>query len=115
MQHSLRKYGGKSREPSVPAPRRDTIRREIASLLEGSTLSAKALSVEAGISEKDVYDHLEHIRKTIGKGHPHFVVVPAACRTCGFIFRKRDKLKKPGKCPVCHSTSIQEPLFSIKK
>jgi hypothetical protein len=32
---------------------------------------------------------------------------------CGFIFRKRDRLKKPGRCPVCHGEHIQDPLFSI--
>jgi hypothetical protein len=40
-------------------------------------------------------------------------VTPAECRKCGFVFQKREKLKKPGKCPICRSESIEEPLFGI--
>jgi transcriptional regulator len=105
----------KSQEPFIPVARHETVRKKISSLLEGNTFSAKDLSVEIGISEKDVYDHLEHIQKTTGKGGLSFVVIPAVCRRCHFVFRKRDRLRKPGKCPVCRSESIQEPLFSIKK
>jgi predicted Zn-ribbon and HTH transcriptional regulator len=116
MQRFLRKYAKKKNlEPSVPVAYQETVRKKISSILNGNTLSAKELSVETGISEKDVYDHLEHIQQTISKGGRSFVVIPAVCRKCKFIFRKRDRLKKPGKCPVCRSESIQEPLFSIKK
>ena len=104
----------KPREPIVPSARHETVRQKIASVLVGNTLSARDLSVETGISEKDVYEHLEHIQKTVSKGGRSFIVVPAVCRMCNFIFRKRDRLKKPGKCPVCRSESIQEPLFSIE-
>ncbi len=99
----------------VPLERRETVRREIISLLEGNTLSAKELSIDAGITERDAYEHLEHIQKTLGKSGRNFIIIPAACRRCAFVFRKREKLKKPGRCPVCHSEAIQEPLFSIKK
>ncbi|MBA3060962.1 MAG: transcriptional regulator, partial [Nitrospirae bacterium] len=40
---------------------------------------------------------------------------PAECAKCSFVFRKRERLKKPGKCPICRSEFIQEPLFLIKK
>jgi hypothetical protein len=105
----------KSLEPFIPAARHETVRQKIASLLEGNTFSARDLSVEIGISEKEVYDHLEHIQKTVSKSGRSFIVVPAVCRTCNFVFRKRERLRKPGKCPVCRGESIQEPLFSIKK
>ncbi len=85
------------------------------SLLENNSLSAKDISVEAGISEKEIYEHLEHIQKTAGKSRFQFVVAPAICKKCGFVFRKRDRLKKPGKCPVCRSQLIKEPVFSIEQ
>jgi hypothetical protein len=103
----------KSREPFIPAARRETIRQKISTLLEGSTLSARDISVETGISEKDVYDHLEHLQKTISKSGQRFIITPAVCKRCDFVFRKRERLKKPGKCPVCRGESIQEPLFSV--
>jgi predicted Zn-ribbon and HTH transcriptional regulator len=100
--------------PFVPVERRETIRQKIVSLLEGNTLSARDISVEAGISEKEAYEHLEHIERTISKGNHTFTVTPAACKKCGFVFRKRERLKKPGKCPACRSESIEDPLFSIE-
>jgi len=102
------------KEPFIPLARQETIRQKIMELLTGTTFSARDLSAEIGSSERDIYDHLEHIRKTLGKGGENFIIIPAACRKCNFIFRKRDKLSKPGRCPVCRSESIQEPLFSIK-
>jgi predicted Zn-ribbon and HTH transcriptional regulator len=104
----------KSKEPFIPVERRETIRQKIISLLEGKTLSAKDISADIRISEKEVYEHLEHIQRTINKGEHDFIIIPAECKKCGFVFRKRDKLKKPGKCPVCRSELIQEPFFSVR-
>jgi hypothetical protein len=103
----------KPKEPFVPAERHDTIRHEILAILGDQTLSAKDISGEVHISEKDVYDHLEHIeRSTHATGH-HLTVIPAECLKCGFVFKKRERLKKPGRCPVCKGEKIQEPLFTI--
>jgi predicted Zn-ribbon and HTH transcriptional regulator len=108
---SLKKH--KEKEPFVPAERHGTIRREIISVLEGRTLSAKDISAEVRISEKEVYEHLEHIQKSLTKKEHHLTVFPAECEKCGFVFKKRERLKKPGKCPVCKSEKIREPLFSV--
>ncbi len=104
----------KSKRPFIPAERQETIRQNIISVLKGQTLSAKGISAEVKISEREVCDHLEHIQRTVNKKEYNLVITPAECRQCGFIFRKRDRLKKPGKCPICHSESIQEPLFTIR-
>lgn len=105
---------GKSKVPFIPVERRETVRQEIVSLLEGNTLSAREISAYASVSEKEVYEHLEHIRRTINKGEHNLVITPAVCKKCGFIFRKRDRLRKPGKCPVCRNGVIGDPLFSVK-
>jgi transcriptional regulator len=103
----------KKKDIAIPLERRKTIRQQIISLLDGNTLTAKDISADIRISEKEVYEHLEHIRKTVNKAEQRFSIQAAVCRKCGFSFRKRDKLTKPGKCPVCRSEIIQEPLFSI--
>jgi len=103
----------KKKEISIPFERQKTIRQQILSLLDGNTLTAKDISADIRISEKEVYEHLEHIRKSINNSEHRFSIQAAVCRKCGFTFRKRDKLTKPGKCPVCRSETIQEPLFSI--
>jgi predicted Zn-ribbon and HTH transcriptional regulator len=81
----------KPQKPFIPVERRETVRRNIISLLEDQTLSAREISALVSISERDVY------------------------RKCGFEFRKREKLKKPGKCPICHNESILEPRFSLQR
>ncbi len=103
----------KAKEPFVPAEQHDTLRHEIVSLLDGHELSAREISETIGIAEKDVYGHLEHIQ--MHKRDLRLAITPAACRKCGFVFRKRERLKKPGRCPVCRGELIREPLFSIEK
>jgi predicted Zn-ribbon and HTH transcriptional regulator len=41
------------------------------------------------------------------------VVTPATCRDCHFVFHKRTRLTRPGKCPLCRSTRLSEPMFSL--
>ena len=101
--------------PFIPEERHETIRRQIITMLRTAAVSAKDISAEVRIPEKEVYEHLDHIRRTINKREHQFEVVPAECLKCGFVFSKRERLKKPGKCPVCKKELIQEPLFSIKE
>ena len=103
----------KPKEPAIPAERQETIRQEIISLLENRTLSAKDISSYVLIHERDVYEHLAHIQRN-KRDYP-LKIIPARCKKCVFVFRKREKLKRPGKCPVCRSTLIEEPLFSINR
>ena len=103
----------KSRDPFVPAEKQDTIRHEIVALLRKGELSAKEISMETGISEKEVPGHLEHIRIMLHRGGIRFLVHAASCGKCGFVFAKRERLTKPGKCPVCLSEKVKEPRFSI--
>jgi predicted Zn-ribbon and HTH transcriptional regulator len=104
----------KPKEPPIPSERHDTIRHEIMTVLEEQTLSAKEISGLVRISEKDVSEHLEHIERSAHKSGHHLTVMPAECLKCGFVFRKRERLKKPGRCPVCKGEKIQEPLFSME-
>jgi predicted Zn-ribbon and HTH transcriptional regulator len=102
------------KEPVVPVSRGETVRKEIISVLRGRVLSLRDISGEVRVSEKTVLDNLQHIQRTLLKENSRLTIIPAECRKCGFVFRKREKLKKPGKCPVCRSEMIKEPLFSIE-
>ncbi|HET6365088.1 MAG TPA: transcriptional regulator [Nitrospirota bacterium] len=101
------------KEPAIPVSMHHTMRHEILSELEQGLRSAGEISREVRISEREVYDHLEHIRKTASRSAKHLVITPAECRRCGFIFSKRERLRKPGRCPLCRGESIKEALFSI--
>lgn len=105
----------KGKEPFVPVERQETIRQKIVSILEGSTLSVRDISADVGVSEREIYEHLDHIHRTMNKKEHSLIITPAECKRCGFVFRKRDRLTKPGRCPVCRSELIQSPFFSIRK
>lgn len=103
------------RKPVVPRPAAETLRRAISELILDEPLSAREISVRAHLMEKEVYGHLEHIRHSLHAGGSHLEVTPAECCSCGFLFSKRDRLLPPGKCPICRSETIFEPLFAIRK
>lgn len=105
----------RAKKPAVPVLKDDTVRHAIMTLLAGETVSALDISREVRIPEREVYDHLEHIRKTLRSAGLHLQVAPAACGECGFVFHKRTRLTKPGKCPVCRSSHISEPLYSLSE
>ena len=98
----------------APPERHTTIRKAIIECLEGESMTAKEISAEVGIMEKDVSGHLEHIQKSLLNSKERFIVTPARCRSCGFVFRDRKKLKRPSRCPECHDEHLEEPCFSIK-
>ena len=103
------------RRSPEPEERYETIRHYIAALLEEGTYSAKELSKIIRIPEKDICDHLEHLQRTLSKSDRHLEIISASCRHCGFTFKNRARLTKPGKCPSCRSIHIQAPLFHIEK
>jgi len=104
----------KEKLPPVPVPQTATIRRQIADLLAGEPCSALELSSALGIPEKSVYGHLEHLRRTLHHEKRQLLVLPASCRKCGFVFAKRERLQRPGRCPVCRGESLSVPLFAIR-
>ena len=104
-----------AKEPPIPVDRKETIRQQITYMLQGGTFSAKNISAEVRIPEKEIYEHLFHIQRALSHKDLFLIIIPSECKKCGYVFAKRQRLKKPGKCPVCRGHFIQEPLFSIAK
>jgi len=102
------------RTPAVPRPAGETLRRTISELISDQPMSAREISIRAHLMEKEVYGHLEHIRHSLHTAGGQLEVTPAECRSCGFVFNKRERLTPPGKCPICRSETIFEPLFAIR-
>lgn len=93
-----------------------TERQQIIALLESAPepVSVRDISKQAGLSEKEIIRHLEHIRRTLQQQNARLHCIPASCRACGFAFTKRQGVKKPSRCPICRSEYLQPPLFSIE-
>ncbi|BDG05330.1 hypothetical protein AMOR_43260 [Anaeromyxobacter oryzae] len=88
---------------------REALRRA----LRAGGATAKDLSAEVGIRERDVAEHLEHLQRSLAHRGERLVVEPAACLACGHRFEGRTRLSRPGACPECRSTRIDPPVFSI--
>jgi len=101
------------RKPFAPADRKETVRRRILSLLSDRPLTARQISAEVGIPEKEAYAHLPHVKQTVARLGGRLAVTPAECRQCGYVFRKRERPNRPSRCPVCRGESISEPLFAV--
>ena len=105
----------RKRKETVPAERGETVRQEIRTFLEGPPATVREISQAVRASEKEVLGHLEHLEKSLSAARDKLVVTPAECEKCGFVFQKRKRLKKPGRCPLCRSTAVCEPLFSVRR
>lgn len=94
-----------------------TVRQRVIEALKGRFLTAKEISQAVSVKEKEVADHLAHIALTLGGDESAFSLVtePSECLECGFVFRKRERLKTPSKCPVCRSEEITETRFGVKQ
>jgi predicted Zn-ribbon and HTH transcriptional regulator len=88
-----------------------TLRKEIAKAIEREPLALREISQLFRVREREALDHLQHISKS---AHPRRLTMePAQCRRCGFVFKKRDRLSTPSRCPVCKSESISPPKYEI--
>jgi len=105
----------KAKAPTVPSSREATPRRAIIRFLQSEHLEqeAKQISKAVGVSEKEVYSHLSHIEKSLKSEGLRLEVSPAECQKCDFVFEKRGKFSKPGRCPECKQTRIYPPVFRI--
>jgi|UniRef100_A0A7J2U5Y4 predicted Zn-ribbon and HTH transcriptional regulator len=96
-----------------------SIRQRITKMLSEieEPLTAEDIARMFEIDVNEVYEHLEHIAKSIRRmysGKKALVMVPPRCRKCGYIFKDLEKPKKPSKCPRCKSEWIEPPRFIIK-
>ena len=114
MRNEPRELSVKPKASPIPPEQAITIRQHLLQLLSSAPLSAREISVAVHIPEKEVYAHLDHLRHSLHGEGRKLLVIPASCRKCGFIFSKRQRLKKPGRCPVCQRGPIDEPLFGIE-
>ena len=90
-----------------------TIRQEIINFLSTGEYEVRDISQKLRIPEKEVYTHLDHIVRSLAGRQKKLHVTPAYCISCGFVFAKRNRMKKPGRCPKCRSEYIQEPKFRV--
>ncbi len=100
---------------SSPPMRNQTARQRILDVLKAADepLSSKDISSLARVSEKDLFQHLDHLRRSAKGEALRLDMVPAHCMACGFVFAKRERTTRPGRCPLCKSTRVSPALFLL--
>jgi predicted Zn-ribbon and HTH transcriptional regulator len=91
----------------------DTPRRQIINLLQKEAMTALELSQAVHVSEKEIYRHLIHIERTVAGQGRKLSFSPCTCQACGFTFKERRRLTRPGRCPRCRESRVDHPVFTI--
>ena len=90
-----------------------TERQKIIELLTKSQMDAREISRDVGIREKEVYDHLTHIARSLAAKGKALLIEPSRCLSCGYVFEDRMRFTRPGRCPRCKQSHLQSPSFFI--
>ena len=87
-----------------------TIRQTMVIILERQELSARALTEVLALTPGEVESHLAHVQRSLKN---RLGVMPARCRDCGYLFKKRTRLDAPGRCPACRGQRVDGPWFKV--
>jgi predicted Zn-ribbon and HTH transcriptional regulator len=90
-----------------------TIRQQIIDLLSLQEMDVRQLSGQVGIQEKEVIEHLSHIARSLAVKGKKLTIRPAECLLCGYVFAKRQRFTRPGRCPRCKKSHLLSPGFYI--
>ena len=90
-----------------------TIRQQMITLLSQGVYSARGLSQMLSIQEKEVYDHLSHIARSVVSQGNRLIVIPSQCLVCDYVFDERKRFTRPGRCPRCKGERIEHPRYQI--
>ncbi|RPJ75156.1 MAG: transcriptional regulator [Desulfobacteraceae bacterium] len=90
-----------------------TLRRSMIALLAGQAMDARDLSDALGLTEKEVYEHLAHVKRSLAASGATLHVTPSRCLLCGYVFAHRRRLTRPGRCPQCRRSKLQGPTFHV--
>ncbi len=88
-------------------------RKELLELLQEGPLTVAEIARRFEAKPKEVAEDLRHLAKSLKHEAYRLVVEPAVCMKCDFVFSK-EKLMKPGKCPECKGTWIDDPVVRVE-
>jgi predicted Zn-ribbon and HTH transcriptional regulator len=90
-----------------------TIRQQMILLLSEKEMGARDLSQALGIREKEVYEHLSHIARSVATQRKEIKIRPSQCLLCEYVFKDRRRFTPPSRCPRCKKAHLQRPTYRI--
>ena len=95
------------------APNQEQTRRQkiIELLRQQEAVPLSYLAQHFSLTPKMIEEDLRHIAKN--KAYK-LEQIPSSCESCGFVFRKREKYRRPSRCPKCKSENINEGMIKLK-
>jgi len=91
-----------------------TVRQRIAEVLRAGELTAREISQQASVQEREVAEHLRHLEHTLNQTGERLRTTAPHCVKCGFAFEQRERHARPSRCPQCKSERISPPRFTIR-
>jgi len=91
-----------------------TIRQWMIALLSKEEMSSMELSQTIGIREKEVYEHLSHIARSVAAQRKKLIIRPFSCLGCGYVFQDRKRFTRPSRCPQCKGSHIKGARYQVE-
>lgn len=91
-----------------------TIRQWMIALLSEEEMSSRELSQAIGIREKEVYEHLSHIARSVAAQRKKLIIRPFSCLGCGYVFQDRKRFTRPSRCPQCKGSHIKGATYQVE-
>ena len=76
-------------------------------------MDAREISQAMGIREKEVYEQLPHIGRTLKPRGKKLIIRPSLCKGCGYVFKDRKRFTPPSRCPRCKGEWIESPAYRV--
>lgn len=99
---------------SVPQSSKNTLRHRIEDMLGWEQWWFDALARELQLSPADLEQELRHLERSLKRRGRKLSVTASRCRSCGYEFTQRTKLRPPSRCPNCKSEWIEAPQLQIQ-
>lgn len=90
-----------------------TVRQQIIESLSRDELNAIDISQAVSVREKEVYEHLAHISRSLKARGQTLQINPYYCLDCGYLFQDRHRFSRPGRCPECKGGHIRMATYRI--
>jgi predicted Zn-ribbon and HTH transcriptional regulator len=100
------------KKQKAPRERSATIRQDIIELMKRDPMTPFEISGFLGISEREAAFHLEHALVSAVRNY-RVEVTPAHCKACGYVFRDRNRVARPSRCPRCKAGRVEAAMYRL--